>query len=51
MIGCVMLLPLAALLLAGIAVTGALVTAMGAFLGSMIAYSTAFITFMIIIFS
>jgi hypothetical protein len=62
MIGCLMLLPLAGLLLAGSAVTSTFTIAMGAvtsmftivmgmFIGSLIACSTAFMTFMILILS
>lgn len=62
MIGCLMLLPLAGLFLAGTAVTSTLTIAMGAvtsmftivmgmFIGSLVACSTAFLTFLLIIFS
>jgi hypothetical protein len=49
--GCVMLFPLAALLLAMNAVTTALTMAAGMVIVSLIAISTAFLAFMILIFS
>lgn len=62
MIGCVMLFPLAALFLAGTAVTSTLTLAMGAvtsmltivtgmFIGSLMACSTAFMVFWMFILS
>jgi hypothetical protein len=51
MIGCVMLLPLAGLLMAMNAVTTVLLIGMGMFMTSLIACSTAFLAFLILIFS
>jgi hypothetical protein len=51
MIGCLFFFPIAGLFVAMAACMSAVFIAMGVFISSLIAYSTAFLTFMIIIFS
>jgi hypothetical protein len=51
MIGFVMVVPMAAMFLAATLVTSTLTISMGAFIGSLIAYSTAFMAFWMFILS